>query len=756
MTTFSPEFRFVEANLAFIDSDDEADWVFGLADHPAPFIPLRPIRDRFVYVFVRDAGQTSSRLYAEYFIDGTGLVFFCDGQVRKDFDITDEPARLIAEFSRTWALPIEINGAAQEFLIFGARTRLANGTLGQLINNRPKSMPFGELVFLEKDAELFAPVLDPLTAARQVNLEYQEACDALINYTMTYNGQPKATADKVRTRFKKLPIARLLASATGNAKAKAYAQDYDKTISELSKARDQRGARLTRFLRSELVEFTESLYATQQEDYHAFLRGWGPCCARLNECPNGRARLGDWLRKKPLWITMVLPESELSDGVFQVVRKAAGAVSQLWAELAPAIASDNPKKAPEILERSIQFVTRQLLWTRRETVSFVTRRFTVTSPVTQAKYDQFSINKTKLRDAIADWAVETRAQQEVLEHFNRLAECVNLILAAHELVSSSDEPGFKALNLLGAGCDSVVAFEAFGKLSARKLLTVAAISAGIDAVLAAKDAKNAYAISDDSAAVGFTSVSLGSALMFLGFASGATGIGASATIVGLPLGLVLGVGGAVLVGAGYIIAVFTADSDMDIYQNHCVFGGDFGEGADASRPWSEGPFAEWKTKPDGLERQLRALYALLGSFSVDPITATQIRITPGLLTPESVFLIDTTVTGVALRDVEPTKRFIFEVRPGKKSLVSTGGDPMDMADAVSFFEGANGLAHIIVKTFPAKDTAPSLAFLQSRAEIKVRLKLDGNVTLPLGNRVVSISRAENVAIVSPEVSSKDF
>ncbi len=64
-----------------------------------------------------------------------------------------------------------------------------------------------------------------------------------------------------------------------------------------------------------------------------------------------------------------------------------------------------------------------------------------------------------------------------------------------------------------------------------------------------------------------------------------TGVGASASVVGLPAGLVLGVGGAILVAAGYILAVFTADSELETFVLHCYFGRDFGKGS-ASPPWA--------------------------------------------------------------------------------------------------------------------------------------------------------------------------
>jgi len=724
MTTISPSFRLSDVTIVRVDGDDEAKWTLGLAVVAKPRRSIRTIKDRFIYVFRRAVGSTSAKLYAEYFASTTGLLFFCDGFLRETFDLGDIEIEMKALGTNEVSVPEDINGSLQECFIFGSRIRLSSSAIDRLVTSTPRAAQWFQVVPVSADGALFVPVLDPLAVAQQLNRHYQEACDALLNATTTYFGQDANTAERVRMRSKSLLLAKLLDASIKNARAKTFIDAYDKEIASLINVRDTRGAALTKFLRSKLMEFTEELYATQPDDFDGFLNAFGPACERLNECPNGRARLGDWLRVRPEWLSkFVLPDADLPEDTFQVVRKASAAVAQIWLELGPALFALNPKSAPLVLESGIQHVTRKLIWMRRVDNVLVNREFTVTSPVTKARYEQ-----VVLIENLEDWAQSTKAAADVLERMNRLVEVANLILAASELVSGGNDPGFKALNLIGAGCDTIVAFQALGQLSKKKLLTVAAISAGIDAVLAARDAKSAYDIDDGSAAIGFTSVSLGSALMFLGFASAATGVGASATIVGLPLGVVLGVGGAILVAAGYVVAIFSADSQIDTFVKHCRFGDAVADPGTAAT-WSQGPFLDWKNGEQGLNAQIAVLYTLLAAFTVEPESAQTFVIRPGLMMPESFFKVSAQLQGIGTTAGDVPAQCTLEIRPQISRIVQTSGDAIELNKTSFISDQSRNAVSIRVSLSPVRPSG-DFSFLRARSQARVRLQLSDGQQIP--------------------------
>jgi hypothetical protein len=750
LTTISPSFRFSDASLVLVPDDDESKWVFGLASVAKPLQGIDVIRDRFVYVFRRPIGATSGRLHAEYFAAPDGRLFFCDGAVRENFDAGDPNAELIALDTNEISVPEDINGTSQEYFIFGTRVRLGSSGIDLLANSPPRAAQWFQVVPMQVSDAVFVPVLDPLAAALQLNRHYQEACNALLNITTNYSGQDEATARRVRDRHKALLLAKLLEASVKNAKAKTFIEAYDKEVKSRITDRDKRGASLTKFLRSDLMKFTEDLYAAQPSDFHGFLDGFGPACERLNECPNGRARLGDWLRNKPDWLrTHVLPDADLPNDTFQVARKSSAAIAQIWGELAPALFALNPKSAPEIMGSGIQRVTRTLIWRQRTEEGVVTRKFNVQSPVTKARYDQIV-----LIERLDSWTQSTTAARKVLERINRLVEVANLILAASALIEADSEPGFKALNLLGAGFDTVAAFGALGRLSTRKLLGVAAAAAAIDAISAAKDAKSAYDIADTSAAIGFTTVTVGSTLMFLGFASAAAGVGASATIIGLPLGVVLGVGGGILVAAGYIVAVFTADNQMDTFVKHCRFGDvQLDEDDDTKTPWSQGPLRAWRDGEKGLDTQISVLYTILASFTVKPISAQTLEIRPGLLMSDSVFKVSAQLVGIGTKTDVPA-RVTLEVRPRTSQVLQVGGDPVDVKRSGFVSDAAGNLVTIQLALFPTRPPG-DVSFLNARSQVRVRLDLEAGRLVPR-NADVQYSRDDSAFPVSQTLESKDF
>lgn len=69
---------------------------------------------------------------------------------------------------------------------------------------------------------------------------------------------------------------------------------------------------------------------------------------------------------------------------------------------------------------------------------------------------------------------------------------------------------------------------------------------------------------DYSAMVGYGIVAAGSAVIAVGCCMVVAGAGASATGAGLPAGVIISIVGGILVAAGWVIAVFTKDSDFKL------------------------------------------------------------------------------------------------------------------------------------------------------------------------------------------------
>jgi hypothetical protein len=136
---------------------------------------------------------------------------------------------------------------------------------------------------------------------------------------------------------------------------------------------------------------------------------------------------------------------------------------------------------------------------------------------------------------------------------------------------------------------------------------------------------------DYSAALGYSTVGAVSGRIALG--CGVTLLGAETTAAGV--GVILDVVGAILLAVGWLINLFTTDSDLELFVAHSVWGAHHGEGR-GEKSWSDGPFESWhERKPDGLAHQVRALYNVLEAFSVKGVRRN-ITIQLGRTDPKSI------------------------------------------------------------------------------------------------------------------------
>lgn len=759
MTAIAPCFRFAHANRPNVESSDESQWIFGAGDQEPPLIPLGVLTNRFVYVFESVAGD-APELYREYHADSSGQLSYCDGDVRRNVDRTDPAAAMQPLNSPNECLPDNINGAEVEYFFFATRVRLSSSAIDYLSANRPKSIPLVRVAadnacYLDDAGTAYAPAVDPLAVALQLALHYQVAANALINTTTIHAEQSATLRQELERRQNILLVARLLKGLLEHPEGSKFKNCFkdgaghnvskhiearEAEVESLILERDRRGAVLCQFLRSALIEFTESLYRVEEVEHFAeFLKCMAAACDRLAECPNGRARLGDWEKTPPYWVTnYAFPKTDVSDTVFQVGRKAAGAITKLWTEFAPALASRYRDKMPEQFSLAARRLTRQEWVSFKQITSVVELGSGLHGPFITRGYMQIEV-PPDIEARLANWVLDDKGPAQALESLGRMVEVTNLSLAAYAISDSLDATnsvlGFSDkdaayLNLVGAGFDSVAAFAAFGKLGARGLRAVAGFSAVIDTVLAARDAKNAYEKADTTSMIGFTAVAAGSALLFTGTAFAGKGAAVGAASGGLSFGLVAGVAGAVVVAAGYILVVLLKDSPTETFIKNCHFGSANPDG-DASEPWSAGKFADWHKGLDGARSQVKALYNLLAAFTVKAGHKTQLVITPGLLTKQSRFRIEAEVVGTGSTVGDVMRRYALEVNALENSMKSVGLHPADPAGLAVIRGGLRLSVNVDLRPLPG--TSPFGAFFSvSKSEGFLYLDLfgDGKVVIP--------------------------
>lgn len=216
---------------------------------------------------------------------------------------------------------------------------------------------------------------------------------------------------------------------------------------------------------------------------------------------------------------------------------------------------------------------------------------------------------------------------KLLETLGLAIEVVNVLLAGQALAEADDDKkGMAVLNMVGSGLDAISAFNVFLKIKERPIKVVGALSAAIDAVCATVDGLDAYGRDDTSSAIGYGIVVAGSVCMMIGSACAVLGVGAAVTGVGLPLAALLEVIGAIIVAAGWLIAVLSADSDIELVVSHCRWGKNYPSQSSDKLNWYPVPYSQWSDPTNGLDHQVRALTLLLATFRIRATGYTSVRV----------------------------------------------------------------------------------------------------------------------------------
>lgn len=736
------------------------DWQFALPDPNQP----KPPRHKWVYVF-HSSPNGDVQLYAEYYCKADGRLSFCDGPNRRITERTGpEPEATNQDETR---LPSKINGATTVYFLYVSWVRLPLAALHEFESGNhaflygPLAIPCVHLQnqsatanTYENDYVVAYPrtsdnattvgyllgAVDPLAIAQRLALEYIDACDAIIDYTIASSDSSAPEPRRVTNRHEKLLLARVLRSildsdiddslalannfSDGSGQVvRQYIEQWERVLARLVAKRELRATKLAMYLESDLFRFAESLYRTSQAhefaDYHLFLQLVGTAHQRLSESYNGRILLGKLTGNQPYWLsTYVLPEAALTDPQFQVSRKSATALVEVWEELSKALIANGPDHVEQTLvtlDTKIEHVTRQRLFVRQRGIKTVRYKSTtrqVTTSVTVFSVE--AVADQVLQGRLEQWLPSPTAVNTVLQRLHRCFEIVNLASAASALLREPNPDA--SFNLVGSCLDTISAFGPLLRLTEVAKDRVGRASAVIDIYQAGKEGAIAYDQSNYGALTGQALVAAGSTAGFIGTLSAIE-----------VLGLSLTGWGAIVVGIGWVVTAFLADSDLETFVGHCCFGRHYGQG-DTRPRWATTPLMAWRCDSrERFDEQLKSLFNIISAFSIARKRDNRARIRYGFVTPRSVFRIRAQVIGTQ----SATRSFELAVNVTERSVTHESGDPPDLSSNMRLFSpetGTSGNWFEIEFNVPTADLPETEedAFDTPAARLQVQLDIFGD------------------------------
>ena len=697
---------------------------------------------KWIYAFQVLGSKTE--LFAELHADEKGEL-----SVRaKERDKRAKPGKIGSIF---FTLPHTVNGKRAYYFFVVTRIRMPSDCVSNFETNKPSGLgPALDLALDEAyllvagsdgvstTVESFLPVTDPITIALGLHERYESAANELLAYTLEYEEQSEAQRRRVRSRHKELMLAKLLKSVVESDPADKlglkndfknndptsparYIQTYETTVDQLITKRDKAVEPLIHFTnpKGALVTAIEACYRVfEKTDYHSWLEVYAQMNERIAESPLGKARIGKLLDspnyafKEYVLRTTAAPELQFSVG-----RKCTGAIVALWSEAVPGMLTKTPGAAA-LLANALKHIARvELVKVEDKTISYKYRKKNGRMrTVTKTVKETTAIDPAK---ALAKWA-EDGLPGKALGHLTKGIEVANVLLSIVALADAEpgEDRGFALLNLLGSVLDGVSAFNAFLKIGKRSIKVVGGVSAAIDTVLATRDGYKAYEHDDASSAVGYGMVATGSVLTLAGCVCAASGLAAGATVVGIPLAAFLEIVGAVLVAAGWLLAVFTADSDIELFTNHCKFGKHSDSTSKDQPKWASAPLGQWSSENDGLDHQVKSLLTLLAAFTVKATDYNAIEVQLGLVMPDSRLK----VKFRCLYNLGITHSPELLVDIGEKTVTQIGGDPQDLSQCTVVEQ--NGRPYVRITADWPRNLRPQNAIQHQAADAAVQLLVD--------------------------------
>lgn len=773
-TVLSRPFKLAEWKLYSVPDEDPRRWapVRDPDETGRDADSFVPIRDKWVYVFLQ-WGTEFAVLHEELYVDESSQIHPVDMTQAREKERDRRPAQGPSSGS-LHSLPVTISGNRAYYYFLSSRIRLPLEPLRKLQSRVHGLLPAADLAVtglsnLEVDKELVVGVTDPILVALNLNRRYQKAQDEVLGFTTVFPEQSSEQRAWVERTQKKRLLAQLLTSvrdqdpddkldlqddfkAGGEAEMRRFLAEYEKTLKKKIEKSDRAAASVCSWLNGELMDILAGAYEIfKTDDFHKYLNSFSGCIARLQESAPGKAYLAGILENpNHFGHEYVLRKSAAPEDVFQVGRKSATAIVEIWKELAHVHIALRGSRSITVLVKSLEFISRSPLLT----VGIASRSLPVWREPRHLVFPK-EIITLKLGpepSRWAEWMHDGHSVGELAERLLVIVEVINLALALKGLAEAEGghEVLLHAFEALLAGAESVRAFGMLLHLTEKTLAVVGSVAAVLELICAGLEAAEYAHRNDYSAMVGYGVVGVGSVLSAIGCTMVALGAAAGTSVVGLPLGVFLGLVGAVTIAAGWVVAAFSKDSDIELFVQHCLWGEDYGSG-DAAPPWAGGPFRDWK---DNLDRQIAALVNILSSFTIEATDYAAVRISLGVVRPESK--VHFKFEALYHPGIRRRSHVIVNLQDGQ--MTQADGDPVDLT-RVPLETHPTGQSYVEVTATPKFDDYESerVGALQ-KSICEVYLELDESHRIPGSGAWVpyKISELGRGIVDSEVVSSKNF
>jgi hypothetical protein len=623
---FSRSFRFVE--WKFISINKKVAYPFGDYKEPIAKATTPIDREKWIYAFRHDPGSTGyAELAEEIRVSADGTLAATPGdKLDKPIESRGRPTAI----GKTMCLPRRVMGTRVVYRLFASRVRLPVDVLKELKLKVHRLVPETVLEpgkntsIIERDGEWFVPVVDPITVMLHLHAAYLAAADDVLNYTMPHKALTSAQRAVVTRRHKKHLLATLLKAIIGDEKntgannlvhelkdmqygVEEYLAHHQEAVAWRVRRRIKLGGDLARWLESDAVRLQADAYrAAPKSAFGQFLLPWCASITRLPESPPGREYLQRLLNDKGHFVhKYVIPETDVSDDVFQFVRKSGLTILEAWKTLTEVEVLFNEG---DVVNRTLDRLRRLT----RERVNIKTSRLTVAS-IARAKSisQEIKAEITRIGDlTLGDIGHEGPQFGGAAKNVAFVIESVNLIFAVKAVqvaMEGTDEEAreLAILGLVGSSIDAGSALASLFKNTDRLIAVMGFVSGIIDIYLGHIAMDKAFKNGDEDVA----------SASFL-TAAGAT-MGVASVCMGMmaiPGGQIVGMLGLAVVAIGSIMRAMFTKTDLEIFFAHCSWGKQYKKPGGAD--WSATRFENWHGEKE-FDYQLDALLNILCKIEID-------------------------------------------------------------------------------------------------------------------------------------------
>jgi hypothetical protein len=598
----------------------------------------QPIQGKSVYLF--QALGSNVTWFGEYFVDTQNLTFPVDMEKAHGKERDARPK--FADKSVDVRVPYEVNGYPALYYGVVSRIRLPLSTIEQLQMRIEDLLPVMDVAPEGKNGLILVPelksrmlrVVDPITIGIGMNRQYQRALDDGLAFGTLYEGQSEPQRELVIKRQAMKMLSELLTAvldqdpddnlglrgkfkSRGETGMRYYAKDYDAHVEQRKTEAARRAASLCYWLEGELMQIVQTSYQIfETTDFSKYIEFYGEMVDRLAESTPGSAFLDNVIEnKKHFAHKYMLRTSPPDKDVWEVGRKAASGIFNVWKELASRHFDHRrrPRKLSVIMESMNHISGFRMVGIEPENPKTI--RVIRGKELAEVDVKSRTVTLSLDPNAWAKWVQDGHAIEDLRGSMWVAVEIFNFAWTLDEVLKADREDltWVDVAGTVGSLADAVDSAAALlGEIAEKSLAKIGLLSAVIDAVCGFADAGEAAQRNDYSAMAGYGLVGTGSAILAVGSILVMVGAAKSVTILGAPAGFVCMVFGSILLAAGWVIAVFTADSDIQLFVSHCYWGEDYGKGSERTK-WGMVAFSDWEGNP---AVQITALYNILAGFSV--------------------------------------------------------------------------------------------------------------------------------------------